>query len=429
MRYNQTILLLCVLVTSCTPALAADDFVPLFDGKTLKGWSPLPGGTWSVTDGMIVGSQENTEKRHGMLLSEKQYGDFVVRLNYKAIEGNSGLYFRAQKVDHAVSVKGFQAEIDGSGKDIGGLYETLGRAWVVQPKPQDVKKYYKNKDWNEMTVTAIGGDVTVTVNGVKTAELKNDPGSRKGYFGLQLHGGQKMHVMFKDIAIKQLPGTARPVIPEKIHDTSRPLPKIVQPKSLESLSASSKPPQGAIVLFDGSNLDQWQGGPWTIKDGNLETLKGDLKTRQGFADCKLHVEWRVVDPGSHGNSGVYLMNQYEVQIFNSHNNRAKIYADGQAAAIYGQYPPLVNACRPPGEWEVFDITFHAPRFDAAGQLTKPATFTVLHNGILVQDNVELTGPTMHKSRPPYKKQADKMPFYLQHHGDRLQFRNIWVLQQ
>jgi hypothetical protein len=122
------------------------------------------------------------------------------------------------------------------------------------------------------------------------------------------------------------------------------------------------------------------------------------------------------------------MNLYEVQMFNSHNNRAQIYADGQAAAVYGQYPPLDNACRPPGEWEVFDITFHVPRFDEAGKLLKATTISVVHNGILVQDNVALTGPTFHKRRPPYEKHADKLPFYLQNHGDRLQFRNIWILE-
>ncbi|MCP4509077.1 MAG: DUF1080 domain-containing protein, partial [Fuerstiella sp.] len=353
---------------------------------------------------------------------------FAVRLKYKSLEGNSGFYFRVQKIDHAVSVKGFQAEIDALGGDVGGLYETLGRAWVVQPKPEAVKKYYKPMDWNEMTVTAVGGDVTVTVNGVRTAELKNDPSARKGYFGLQLHGGQKMNVMFKDIAIKELSGTVQPIITETIHDTSRPLPKIVSPGSLESLIASSKPPQGAVVLFDGSDLDQWQGGPWTINDGNMETVEGDLMTRQGFGDCKLHVEWRIVDPDSHGNSGIYLMNLYEVQIFNSHNDRAPIYADGQAASIYGQFPPLVNACREPGQWESFDITFHRPRFDESGELTNPATVSLLHNGILVQDRVALTGPTFHKQRPPYQKHIDKLPFHLQYHGDQLQFRNIWIVE-
>ena len=179
----------------------------------------------------LSGHSRATEKRHGILFSEKPYDDFVVRLKYKSLEGNSGLYFRVQKVAHAVSVKGFQAEIDATGADVGGLYETLGRAWVVQPKSEDVSRFYKPKDWNEMTVTALGGDVTVKVNGVVTAKLKNDSIPRKGYFGLQLHGGQKMNVMFKDIVIKDLSSTVQPALPEKIHDTSRPLPNIVSPKA------------------------------------------------------------------------------------------------------------------------------------------------------------------------------------------------------
>jgi len=184
--------------------LDADGFVPLFDGKTLTGWKPLPGGKWEVVDGAIVGSQEKSEKRHGQLLSEKEYGNFVVRLKFKAIEGNSGFYFRAQQVDHDYAVKGFQAEIDSRGKSIGGLYETLGRAWVSKPKQETVETYFREKEWNEMTVTAIDGDVTVEVNGIQSAQIKDDPGPRRGFFGLQLHGGSKMHVMFKDIEIKQL---------------------------------------------------------------------------------------------------------------------------------------------------------------------------------------------------------------------------------
>lgn len=168
--------------------------------------------------------------------------------------------------------------------------------------------------------------------------------------------------------------------------------------------------------------------PWLIKDGILETQQGDLMTKQSFGDCHLHIEWRIPDADSHGNSGVYLMNLYEVQIFNSHNNRSPIYADGGAGSIYGQYPPLVNACREPGEWEVFDITFHGPRFDEAGDLTRPATVSLLHNGILVQDRVALTGPTLHKQRPAYTKHEERLPFHLQYHGDRLQFRNIWIVE-
>jgi len=175
--------------------LDADGFVSLFDGETLAGWKPLPGGKWTVVDGAIVGSQEKTEK---------EYGNFVVRLKFKALEGNSGFYFRAQRIDHIYSVRGFQADIDASGKSIGGLYETLGRAWVFRPEQEMINACYQAKEWNKMTVTAIDGDVTVEINGTQTAQLKDDPGARRGFFGFQLHGSQKMHVMFKEIEIKPL---------------------------------------------------------------------------------------------------------------------------------------------------------------------------------------------------------------------------------
>ena len=232
--------------------------------------------------------------------------------------------------------------------------------------------------------------------------------------------------MFRDIEIKQL--DVAPRIAETIHDLERPLPKSAAPKSLDLLGASRKPPAGAVVLFDGTNLDQWTGGQWSIQNGVMQTGEGDLTTKRAYGDCRLHVEWRIVDQHSHGNSGIYLMSRYEVQVYNSYRNRSRIYADGVAAAIYGQYPPLVNACREPGEWEVFDITFRGPRFDAAGQLTRPATISLLHNGVLAQDHAVLTGPTFHKTRPPYEKHAVKAPLYLQSHGDRLQFRNIWIVE-
>ncbi|MBM3998959.1 MAG: DUF1080 domain-containing protein [Planctomycetes bacterium] len=408
---------------------ADDGFERLFDGKTLAGWKQLPGGTWEVRDGVIVGSQENTESRHGILLSEKQYANFILRARFRSIDGNSGLYFRAQPVDHVVAVKGFQAEIDSEGKDIGGVYETLGRAWVARPDAADVTACYHAKDWNHMTVTAFGGNVVVSVNGVQTAALREDPGERRGHIGLQLHGGQKMHVEFKDIEIRALPDDTPPVIADAIHDTARPIPRFVEPKSLDALAKSRTAPAGAVVLFDGGNLDAWSGGPWKIQDGVLETVSGNLTSKDPFGDCGLHIEWRVPDKDGHGNSGIYMMGLYEVQIFNSHHNHSPIYADGQAAAIYGQYPALVNACRPAGEWEVFDIAFRGPRFDPSGRVKEPAVISVVHNGVLVQDRVPLTGPTDHKNRPPYAQHADRLPFYIQFHGDRLQFRNIWIVNE
>ena len=185
------------------PLTAADDaegFVPLFDGKTLAGWHTLPGGKWEVRDGVIIGTAERSEGRHGQLVSDKRYKDFTVRLKYKAIKGNSGLYFRVDEVKGGVGVHGFQAEIDPA-NDVGGLYETGGRAWVVQPTPEQIKTYFKPGEWNQMTVSAEGRHIVVEVNGQKTAELKDDPGRLEGHLALQLHGGQDMHVEFKDIEI------------------------------------------------------------------------------------------------------------------------------------------------------------------------------------------------------------------------------------
>lgn len=184
--------------TSCK-----DEWEPLFDGKSLNGWHKMPGGNWKVEDGAIVGTSPKSEERHGLLVSDDTYKDFEIRIKYKAIQGNSGLYFRVKEVGGQYGVEGFQAEIDPL-NNAGGLYETSGRAWVVQPDSADVKKWYKPGEWNTMSVRAEGRSVVVHVNGMKTAEIKNDPGRTEGHIALQLHGGQDMNVMFKDIEINNL---------------------------------------------------------------------------------------------------------------------------------------------------------------------------------------------------------------------------------
>jgi len=218
-----------------------------------------------------------------------------------------------------------------------------------------------------------------------------------------------------------------------IHDESRPLPPAVNPGPA---GPTAPVPADAIVLFAGKDLSAWVNGKgepakWKMENGFMEAVKGtgSIQTKQGFGDCQLHVEWATPSEAvgtsqGRGNSGVFLMNTYEVQVLDGFENVT--YADGMAASIYGQYPPLVNACREPGEWQTYDIVFHAPRFDAAGKLLQPARLTVFHNGILVQDNEELTGPTAHKARPPYAAHADKLPISLQDHGNPTRFRNIWI---
>lgn len=218
-----------------------------------------------------------------------------------------------------------------------------------------------------------------------------------------------------------------------IHDESRPLPPVVDPGPAP---AAAPVPSDAIVLFNGRDLSEWtnaKGAPagWQVRDGYMEVVKssGDLRTKRGFGDCQLHVEWATPSPADgsgqdRSNSGVFLMTLYEVQVLDSYNN--KTYADGSAASIYGQYPPLVNASRKPGEWQTYDIVFHAPHFGQGGSLVSPARMTVFHNGVLVQDNEELTGPTANKARPPYKPHADKLPLSLQDHGHPVRYRNIWL---
>ena len=216
-----------------------------------------------------------------------------------------------------------------------------------------------------------------------------------------------------------------------IHDPDRPGPNIVAPGK-----TPADAPADAVLLFNGSNLDSWQhangsAAAWKLENGYMEVVKGTgiLRTKDAFGDCQLHIEWAAPaavkgEGQGRGNSGVFLMGIYEVQVLDSYNNTT--YADGQAAAVYGQYPPLVNACRPPGQWQSYDIIFHGPRFAKDETLLRPATMTVLHNGVLVQDHVTLTGPTAHKARPPYELHPLKLPLSIQDHGNPVRYRNIWI---
>jgi hypothetical protein len=173
---------------------------PLWDGKTLSGWHTIGKGKWEITEGVIHATHPQTDKEFGHLVTDKSYKDFTARLKFKALKGNSGFYFRIVEKG-ASGVSGFQAEIDAN-NDVGGLYETNGRAWVVKPKPEEVKKWFKPNDWNEMTVSAHGGHLIVTVNGIKSAEVTNDQGRSEGQLALQVHANLECDVWFKDIEIQ-----------------------------------------------------------------------------------------------------------------------------------------------------------------------------------------------------------------------------------
>jgi len=172
---------------------------PLWDGKTLNGWHVIGKGEWQVVDGAIRGTHVKEEKEFSHLVTDKTFSDFTVRLKYKSVKGNSGLYFRIEEKG-ASGVSGFQAEIDAE-KDAGGLYETNGRAWVSKPQPEEVKKYFRPQEWNTMTVSAHGRRLVVHVNGYRSAELRDDPGRLEGRLALQVHGNQDCEVHFKDIEV------------------------------------------------------------------------------------------------------------------------------------------------------------------------------------------------------------------------------------
>jgi hypothetical protein len=219
-----------------------------------------------------------------------------------------------------------------------------------------------------------------------------------------------------------------------IHDGKRPQPAIVTPGPA-NVSPVPAPGDAIVLVGAGGDLSAWQmmtdGSPvtWAMKNGVLETGKGIIRTKAQFTDFQLHVEFATPsevkgDSQGRGNSGVFLLGKFEIQVLDSYRNPT--YPDGQAAAMYGQYPPLVNASRPPGEWQTYDIAFTAPRFTQAGALDKPAVVTVLHNGVLVQNAKAFWGPTAHKKIDPYTPDTAKGPIALQDHGNPVRYRNVWI---
>jgi len=336
------LVLVFMVIAAAGDALAAEkasgDFKPLFDGKTLKGWHALPGGKWEVKDGAIVGTSARSERRHGLLASDKEYSDFVVQFKFLVVRGDSGFYFRSEKVKHFVGVNGFQVEVDNS-KEVGGLYETGGRAWVKRPAPKLIKKIYNPGKWNQGSITAIGKNVTVRLNGTITAELKNDKGRVKGHFAMQLHGGMDMEVMFKDIEIRE-----------------------VKPAD-----------DGFKPMFNGKDLTGWKTtGNWIVEKDNVIALKprpGEhgwtrydayLTTDRKYKDFIIDLEFkfkkggnsgvflRVGDPKSQVNSG------FEVQILDTHNK--KKFGAHDCGGVIGTSGPSKMMVKPAGEWNRYIIS-------------------------------------------------------------------------
>jgi len=331
-----------IVLAAAGDALAAEKapaaFKPLFDGKTLKGWTALPGGKWEVKDGVIVGTSVRSERRHGLLASDKEYSDFVVQFKFLVVKGDSGFYFRGEKVKGAVGVHGFQMEVDNS-KEVGGLYETGGRAWVKRPDPKLIKKIYKPGKWNQGSISAIGKNVVVRINGEITSQLKNDKGRLKGHFAMQLHGGMDMEVMFKDIEIHEM---------KPADDGFRP-------------------------MFNGKDLTGWKTtGNWKVQKDNviaLEPRPGEhgwtryhayLTTDRKYKDFIIDLEFKFK---KRGNSGVFLRvgdpksqvkSGFEVQILDTHGK--KKFGAHDCGGVIGTSGPSKMMVKPAGEWNRYIIS-------------------------------------------------------------------------
>lgn len=219
--------------------------------------------------------------------------------------------------------------------------------------------------------------------------------------------------------------------PSKLTEVWKPVPKIV---TVGPTAASA--PSDAVVLFNGQDASEWKGNDggavkWKIADGSMTVVggTGEITTKKAFGDCQLHIEWRSPaevkgDGQGRGNSGIFLMGKYELQVLDSYANQT--YSNGQAGSIYKQLIPLANASRKPGEWQTYEVIFMAPRFNEDGSVKIPANITIIHNGVLIQNHATLVGSTQFIGISSYEKHADKAPISLQDHGNPVSFRNIWI---
>ncbi len=385
---RNTILLIAIAVFTSSAGAADKEFQPLFDGTSLEGWTSTPGGTWKVDDGAIVGTSPKSERRHGILLTDRQFSDFVVKARFRVISGDSGFYFRAERVKSGVGVNGFQVEVDES-QQTGGLYETGGRAWVQQPTAGAIEKRgYKRGAWTELELTAIGGHIVVKINGVVSSELKDDKGRRKGHIGLQLHGGQEMHVEFRDIVIKELPDES-----------------------------------GFVKMFNGKDLAGWNTtGNWVVEKGNIVTLKprpGEtgwtrykdyLTTERLYGNFVLDLEFKF---NAKGNSGVFMRvgdlkdhvkSGFEVQILDTHG-KTKFGAHDCGGVISASAPSKMMV-KPAGEWNRYTITLKDDRLQ------------VVLNGEQIQD--------LDLSTSPLKDRPAKGYISFQDEAKRIWYRSVRI---
>jgi hypothetical protein len=473
------------MMSQATPAADATTWKPLFNGKNLKGWSvhyasqtpadaPPPATLFAVEGGTIhvyPTQAAGTAQPNAYLESDADLKDYVVSLEYQWGEKkfvpraehvrDAGLIYHIHRERADDWPAGAEAQIqEGDTGDSWAVSSQISS--FVDPKtglyalPEDGGvpttvghdgKFERTRHsrvnefpgWNTLEVIVRGDHATHIVNGVtnmRVYDLKGwDAATNSwmkvdhGKIGLQAESAE---IYYRNIRIRPLTN-ADDMPPEpRTTEVWFPVPPKVTPGA-----TPGAPPSDAIILFDGKNIDGWKSAKddsaakWRVANGEMIVAPGtgDIQTREKFGDVQLHVEWW--DPSlppdkvnqDRGNSGIFLQDVYEVQVLDNFEN--KTYVNGMVGSIYKQFAPLVNAAWPAEHWQTYDIIYNAPRFAADGSLTSPARFTVLLNGILVQNNVSLKGGTTYIGAPSYRPHGD-MPLRLQDHSHEVRYRNIWL---
>lgn len=474
----------CLAAGAASAADSSPDWKPLFNGKNLQGWSvhyasKAPNGEASaanlfhVENGQIHVYRDaaaGTAQPFAYLVTDAEYKDYRLSLEYKwgekkfaprvNVVRDSGLLYHVHRDRPNKWPASAEAQIqEGDTGDSwavssqlasfidpktrlyalpeeGGVPVTVGRDGTSERVRHNRVNEYPG--WNKLEVIVRGDRATHIVNGVvnmRVADVKAwSEGSNswvkldRGRIALQAEGAE---VFFRNIQIRPLTNDDDMPPEPKVTEVWYPVPPKVTPGA-----SAGAPPSDAIVLFDGKSLNAWKsanGGDakWKIENGELVIAPGtgDIQTKEGFADVQLHVEWRApkLPPDKvnqdRANSGVFLQDVYEVQVLDNFQNAT--YVNGMVGSVYKQYAPLVNATLPAEAWQVYDIIFTAPRFAADGSLVSPARMTVLHNGVVVQNNVSLKGATTYIGAPSYRPHGD-MPIRLQDHSHEVRYRNIWL---
>ena len=408
---RRALVLGALLAVSSAAVGDEPDWQPLFDGKSLDGWVKRGGdATYRVEDGAIVGTTV-PDTANTFLCTQREFADLILEYDFKVDpQLNSGVQIRSSSVPgyQEGRVHGYQVEIDPSDRAwTGGLYDESRRGWLADLKNNEAaRKAFKQNEWNHVRVEARGDMLKTWLNDVPAADLK-DGLTRMGFIGLQVHGTESktpLEVRWRNLRIK---------------DFGDPW---------------TKPPADAVVLLgENGDVSAWEHVDkpgshveWIWADGALEVKpgSGNIVTKRSFGSVRVHVEFNVDENGqtgqANGNSGVYLQRRYEVQILNSAGQKP---ADDLCGAIYKIKAPDYNMARPAGQWQTYDIEFHAPRWDQDGKKIESARMTVYQNGTRIQDNVEVP----HSTGAGLPESPGEAPLLLQDHFNKVRFRNVWIV--